>query len=134
MLMIHLLPWRRELLADQPADQHRQPPPSVQRQTLPAQAWWSRPVHAALLSSGPGTEGPHGPVAVSTEPHVQRFLGYPFSTGFSSGLWGGSVRLSGTTRPAAACHPAPSRTATACAPGATWRAISAECRPVAAAS
>jgi hypothetical protein len=36
--MIHLLARRPEMLADQPADQHRQPPPSVERQVLPAKA------------------------------------------------------------------------------------------------
>ena len=47
---------------------------------------------------------------------------------------GRRVRFSGTARPPAACQPAPSSTTTACAPGATWRPISARCRPVVAAS
>src|SRR3954467_2051795 len=42
-----------------------------------------------------------------------------------------SVMLSGTTRPAERCHPAWSRTSTACLPGATSAAISARCRFIA---
>jgi len=74
------------MLADQPADHHCQSPPSVAWQILPAKVWLSELAHDALPSSGPAPEGPHGPVAASTEPHLQRFLGYPFSTGLSSGL------------------------------------------------
>jgi hypothetical protein len=37
-LTTHLLARHAEMLADQSADQHRQPPPSVARQILPAKA------------------------------------------------------------------------------------------------
>src|SRR6195952_2321819 len=53
-----------------------------------------------------------------------------FSTGLSSGAYGGSIRsemLLGTTRSVLLCQPAPSRTRTAWAPGATVRASSATC-------
>src|SRR3954468_12036905 len=54
-----------------------------------------------------------------------------FSTGFNSGARAGrstSVRLSGTTRSLARCHPARSISMTPWAPGATACATSAKCR------
>src|SRR3954471_22974926 len=54
-----------------------------------------------------------------------------FSTGFNSGARAGSstsVRLSGTTRSLARCHPARSISMTPWAPGATACATSARCR------
>ena len=52
------------------------------------------------------------------------------SIGLSSGLYGGrrrSVRLGGTRRSLERCQPAPSRTITPCAPGATAAPIAARC-------
>ena len=51
-----------------------------------------------------------------------------FSTGLSSGLWGGSVSrvmFAGATRSFELCQPAPSRTRMAWAPGETCRLICA---------
>src|SRR3954452_4749830 len=56
-----------------------------------------------------------------------------FSTGFNSGARAGSstsVRLSGTTRSLARCHPARSISMTPWAPGATACATSAKCRRI----
>src|SRR3954447_16256202 len=56
-----------------------------------------------------------------------------FSTGFNSGARAGSstsVRLSGTTRSLAQCHPARSISMTPWAPGATACATSAKCRRI----
>src|SRR3954453_9064282 len=56
-----------------------------------------------------------------------------FSTGFNSGARAGSstsVRLSGTTRSVARCHPARSISRTPWAPGATACATSAKCRRI----
>ena len=50
-----------------------------------------------------------------------------FSTGFSSGDRDGrkiSVMFEGTASAVVVCHPARSRSKTACAPDATWREIS----------
>src|SRR5215213_2448255 len=58
-----------------------------------------------------------------------------FSTGLSSGHFGGSgrrVMLAGTTSLSERCHPAWSSISTACAPGVTVLAISARCRVIAA--
>src|SRR3954470_6515574 len=60
-----------------------------------------------------------------------------FSTGFNSGARAGrstSVRLSGTTRSLARCHPARSISRTPWAPGATACATSAKCRFIAGVS
>ena len=60
-----------------------------------------------------------------------------FSTGFNSGARAGSstsVRLSGTTRSLAQCHPARSISMTPWAPGATACATSAKCRLIACVS
>src|SRR3954465_5256311 len=60
-----------------------------------------------------------------------------FSTGFNSGARAGSstsVRLSGTTRSLARCHPARSISMTPWAPGATACATSARCRLMACVS
>src|SRR3954453_13042497 len=60
-----------------------------------------------------------------------------FSTGFNSGARAGSstsVRLSGTTRSLARCHPARSISMTPWAPGATACATSARCRVIAGVS
>src|SRR3954452_3880930 len=59
------------------------------------------------------------------------------STGFNSGARAGSstsVRLSGTTRSLARCHPARSISMTPWAPGATACATSAKCRLMACVS
>src|SRR3954451_13074049 len=59
------------------------------------------------------------------------------STGFNSGARAGSstsVRLSGTTRSLAQCHPARSISMTPWAPGATACATSAKCRLIAGVS
>src|SRR3954447_19028682 len=60
-----------------------------------------------------------------------------FSTGFNSGARAGSstsVRLSGTMRSLARCHPARSISMTPWAPGATACATSAKCRFIAGVS
>src|SRR5246127_836064 len=58
-----------------------------------------------------------------------------FSTGLSSGHFGGSgrrVMFAGTTSSSDRCHPAWSSSSTACAPSATQAAISAKWRLIAA--
>ena len=81
-LMIRLL-CGGQTLADEVADQHHQTSAPVGRQILPSDDCRSRG-HGVLPPIRPRRAAPDGPLAVSMEPHVQRFHVGPISIGFKS--------------------------------------------------